>query len=553
MASRSIGKAPAGAVLGAALLLTAAVGYSQAADKTTPVSPSPATPPGAVTAVVAAPGAEILDRNHKLAPGDVIDVINEGFPEYSRLNVTLFEDGTFEMKVLGVVSAKGLTTSQLKDVITEGLKSEFKHPHVAVELRHIYIPPKVVVEPKHIYVEAIGAVQHPGSVELTHPPMRLHEVLTLIGWRADADLRFVHVQYPADPTRPEQISNFSKFGVSEDTISPKEDIEIFGNERIILLQKPEAPKPDPTRYQVLGYVTNPGPLESEKSITLAEALAKAGGPLPGAELGAVTITHVPEKGSNTKPGTMTASVEKYRLGDTSQNPVIESGDVIRVSQKAMKVYVYGEVNHKGDLAVRRDATVLQVWIEAGVTAGSSDDRVQLIKEVPGVVSGAKVTRTGPNTVSVSSAVYHAGGVEIYQIDAATVEIPKSSSATSYLFAELTPASDDGLTPSTYKFAVKSEDVPPSPECVLLATLTTKADGIDKITLGLHRDNYKNDFSSRTIDVRDIQKKKIPDVKMAQRDVLFVPHKGIKKNFVYYLSAVASPLWLTRSISPTGGL
>lgn len=50
-------------------------------------------------------------------------------------------------------------------------------------------------------------------------------------------------------------------------------------------------------------------------------------------------------------------------------------------------------------------------------------------------------------------------------------------------------------------------------------------------------------------MRDPDKK---NIKMAQGDVLYIPHKTIKRGILYYLSTVATPLWLMRSISPTGG-
>ena len=60
-------------------------------------------------------------------------------------------------------------------------------------------------------------------------------------------------------------------------------------------------------------------------------------------------------------------------------------------------------------------------------------------------------------------------------------------------------------------------------------------------------NGKAEFTD--VNIRDIERQKKPDIPMMAGDVLFIPNKKIRKGLIYYLSAIASPLWLMRSIAP----
>lgn len=56
---------------------------------------------------------------------------------------------------------------------------------------------------------------------------------------------------------------------------------------------------------------------------------------------------------------------------------------------------------------------------------------------------------------------------------------------------------------------------------------------------------------RTINIRDIQKQRDPDVEMVAGDVLFIPHKKIKRGPLYYLGQIIAPLWMASSARSLG--
>lgn len=53
----------------------------------------------------------------------------------------------------------------------------------------------------------------------------------------------------------------------------------------------------------------------------------------------------------------------------------------------------------------------------------------------------------------------------------------------------------------------------------------------------------------TVNIRDIEKQKKPDFKILPDDVVFIPHKKVKKGIGYFLNSVLGPAWLMRSLAP----
>nr|AQQ74445.1 hypothetical protein [uncultured bacterium] len=57
------------------------------------------------------------------------------------------------------------------------------------------------------------------------------------------------------------------------------------------------------------------------------------------------------------------------------------------------------------------------------------------------------------------------------------------------------------------------------------------------------------IEKKEYNVRDIMKQKKEDVALKPGDVIFVPHKKIKRGLGYYLSNVASPVFIFRALVP----
>jgi polysaccharide export outer membrane protein len=107
------------------------------------------------------------------------------------------------------------------------------------------------------------------------------------------------------------------------------------------------------RVYVAGEVLRPSLITlSDVPIRITDAIAQAGGPLAGADLGSVTVTRANQ----------TYSIDLYGLyyrGDIAQNVLLQGGDVVNVGeQRFNKVFVLGEVGRPNSLVMPRGRMTL---------------------------------------------------------------------------------------------------------------------------------------------------------------------------------------------------
>lgn len=409
---------------------------ARAEDAKPAAAPAPAKAPAPVKIEppkiekVVGPASGILDRNHHLGPGDVVDITVDGYPQFSR-SVKLFTDGSFDYPVLQSVQAVGLTTKELREVITEGFRSELRRPLVYVNLNSVYVPPPPPpLEVKIPKISAYGAVSRKGAMDMPQPrPLR--QVIQELGTTERADLTSIRIRYPDGSARSIDVSAFATKGEFKD------DILIKGGEEIIVVERPEVQRAAPIRVQVLGNVSKSGFVSFEGNAPILEVLDRAGGPKAGSALDHVKIV----SGKNEH----FVDVDKYMRGDVSANYFCRDGDIITVLERPLKVVVFGEVARPGDVAINEGETLAKVILNSGVTANGDRTKVELIREG----KDGKVERKTYNVVSIERQ--------------------------------------------------KKEDIP-----------------------------------------------------LLRGDVLFVPNRTRKKGLVDYLGMIASPLWLLRTIAPTGG-
>jgi protein involved in polysaccharide export with SLBB domain len=122
---------------------------------------------------------------------------------------------------------------------------------------------------------------------------------------------------------------------------------------------------------VLGHVANPGTIQLPIEGTLQEAIAKAGGPLPGASIEAVNLIRE-EDGKKKK-----YQFNLYRLnllGDLKHNPELENGDIVLVTGNSIfsSVKIIGSVRSPGVYEPPQGATLIDVIFLAGGLANDAD-------------------------------------------------------------------------------------------------------------------------------------------------------------------------------------
>ena len=124
-----------------ALLLTIVLAASAAgaADETVPTHP--------------APQQQVL-RPYTINPGDDIEVYVWGEDRLQR-TIRILPDGTFSFPLVGKVYALGQSPSQIEDVITKGLASQYRGqvPQVTVSVR----------SPSGFQFTVAGKVKSPGT------------------------------------------------------------------------------------------------------------------------------------------------------------------------------------------------------------------------------------------------------------------------------------------------------------------------------------------------------------------------------------------------------
>ncbi len=115
------------------------------------------------------------------------------------------------------------------------------------------------------------------------------------------------------------------------------------------------------RVYILGSVVKPGVVSSKSEITLLQALALAGGVVPGADL---TLAYVARENNR-------LDVDFRKLitaGDLSQNIVLKPEDVIVLpTNPKSEVFIMGEVRNPGTFPLDRESqfTILKALVQAG--------------------------------------------------------------------------------------------------------------------------------------------------------------------------------------------
>ncbi len=139
------------------------------------------------------------------------------------------------------------------------------------------------------------------------------------------------------------------------------------------------------KIYVLGGVANPGIYELTRTITLLEALSRAGGLSNNAARHAV-ISRSKSRHDQTGVVEEPLKVDLKRLldeGDTSLNVSIHDGDVIQIPN-ANSYFVFGEVKSPGLYTIDKDLTILQAITRAGgFTKIAAPARTKVIRSKDG--------------------------------------------------------------------------------------------------------------------------------------------------------------------------
>jgi polysaccharide export outer membrane protein len=143
---------------------------------------------------------------------------------------------------------------------------------------------------------------------------------------------------------------------------------------------------------VVGEVQRPGSLQFTGTMTLIEALARAGSTTERAGMEAVIVRSrmggsaapaIPPSADASNAETIRVNLQSLQTGTLSQNIALRPGDTIFVP-RAETVFVLGQVKTSGEYMLRRAMTVRQVVaLAGGITERGSTRRIQVIRQVNG--------------------------------------------------------------------------------------------------------------------------------------------------------------------------
>ena len=332
------------------------------------VAPSPGGAAEADLADLATPRE--IEATYRLKPGDLIHVAVYDHPDLAcRLRVP--RQGAAKIPLIGEVQLRDRTLEDVAEEIRTKLEKDF------VTLA----PVSVLLEDyQRSTAYVLGRVAHPGAYEF--PQNRPLSLLRLSakagGFLDDADtdrLRLVRGSGAAARSWVLSLKDIEKGG------RIGLDVDLDDGDTLVV---PPLPK-----VHVLGSVRRPGeiPLRSAARLTLARAIAQAGGFEEGADRERIRIFRGDGQGD---ARVTVVPFDGNGKGQSPEDVPVLPGDTVIVSAAA-RVYVLGEVTRPGGFLLGEEALTATkaITLAGGFTRRADANGTVVIRPSP---EGQKVIR-----------------------------------------------------------------------------------------------------------------------------------------------------------------
>ncbi len=315
-------------------------------------------------------------QTYRIASGDVLSISTWGQEKFSQ-DCQVNGVGTISFPVLGEVQAAGLTLSEFQASLQEGLRKYLKHPQVSITVRQYgALGTSVFV---------LGEVKTPGVYPLVSRAGLMQVLAAAGGPTAQASGRISVIKA--------RTGEFVETGIEQATGAPSPEALIEPGDVILVDRKAEAD--ESRQYAVLGEAPTPGMFAFPPTgeVHVLDAMQKAGllsaGSGSGGDRGftgledrlrTADLEHsLLSRGEVVVPLNLVALVR----GDTSQNLLLQSGDVITVPRRNLiNVYAMGEVRTAGRQLLPAGATVFDLLSAiGGVTSAARPGRATIVRQV----------------------------------------------------------------------------------------------------------------------------------------------------------------------------
>lgn len=243
---------------------------------------------------------------YQIGSQDMLSVQVFDVPSMSQI-VRVSQSGTISLALVGEVRVEGLTVPKAKEVITNALRSQLKHPIVTLE----------ITEYGSHEVSIIGAVASPGTIPLNKGGSNLVEILNAAGGVTDNAGNYLTL-VPSSSSGMDRGIELPLNIVLGLNGNPPLDVPIQGGDTLII--QPAG------QVLVEGEVEQRGSYAISENITLIGALAAAGGITYGARYDQVEIMR---RVNESEVVSLVFDLEKINSGE-EENPLLKNGDIIRV-------------------------------------------------------------------------------------------------------------------------------------------------------------------------------------------------------------------------------
>jgi polysaccharide export outer membrane protein len=311
----------------ASILAVSALGLSGCMSNSLPVARQGA--PAPVQADLTSVPQQALDEAllrpsggaFRLGPGDRLDVEVMG-DSTSRASVSVGPDGNIYYNILPAIDVWGLTLPQARDRLEDEMRRYVREkPVVALSLRE--------VASQQVWV--LGRLNSPGIYPLARPTTLLDAVAEAGGLGSSTPLGGAPIE-TADLSRSFIVRDGHILPVDFQKLLREGDIS-----QNVYLQSGDfifLPSLRSAQVHILGAVLQPRSERISRSITLVQAIALAGGSVPGACLPNVAII----RGSLTDPQIAIVDVASVLHG-RAPDVRLEPGDIVYVPYRPEQLLI----------------------------------------------------------------------------------------------------------------------------------------------------------------------------------------------------------------------
>jgi protein involved in polysaccharide export with SLBB domain len=252
---------------------------------------------------------------YKIGPGDVLEITYWEGNTPTKEEIIVRPDGKISFSYVEDVPAKGLTASQLDDLLTKRLQRYVRKPRIDV----------IVKEFNSKTVTLLGAIAYrntkgtgPGEYKLSGKTTLLELITSAGGTQEGADLGSIKIRRKSGESISVNLFEAIHQGdPGKDFVLDDKDVVFISTLAV-----------DGHRIFVFGEVVQPGAYSfKDPDIRLADVIAEAGGPTVFATAASTKII----RGDITKPEVISANLESLlESGDQSQNIALAHRDMIYV-------------------------------------------------------------------------------------------------------------------------------------------------------------------------------------------------------------------------------